>query len=117
MGPELRILSTKPSGSTRATFRYSARMRIHMSIFVVFPKRLENLIRFSISRPDDVDALVSKADNRSRRGRICRGATLLSRIALHPSADNLAVQKSAQIIPSVASPTPCQSAKGNIGQA
>ena len=40
--------STKPSGSTRATFTCSPSTRFPISIFVVSPKRCESLIRFSI---------------------------------------------------------------------
>ena len=49
MGPERELTSTKPSGSTRATLTCSPSTRFPISIFVVFPKRCESLIRFSIS--------------------------------------------------------------------
>jgi len=48
-GTGARGTSSKPSGSTRATFTCSPSMRIPISVFVVFPKPCENLIRFSIS--------------------------------------------------------------------
>src|SRR6059058_369990 len=40
--------STKPSGLTRATYPCSPSTRVTITAFVVFPKRCESLIRFSI---------------------------------------------------------------------
>src|SRR5947207_2501640 len=78
--------STKPSGSTRATFSYSPSTRFPISGFVVSPKRCGSLIRFSILRADDVDTLVTKAAIAQAEGDLPRAAALLT--PLHPNADD-----------------------------
>ena len=60
--------------------------RFPIWLFVVFPKRCESLIRFSISYPDDVDTLAFKAAIAQAEGDLPRAAALLA--PLHPNADD-----------------------------
>ena len=86
MGPERSPTSTKPSGSTRATFTCSPSTRFPISTFVVSPKRCESLTRFSIShRTTSISSRQRRAIAQAE-GDLPRAAALLA--PLHPAADD-----------------------------
>src|SRR5206468_3645842 len=70
--------STKPSGSTRATFSYIWLRR--------FPEALRKLNQVLDITPDDLDTLVTKATIAQAEGDLPRAAALLA--PLHPAADD-----------------------------
>jgi len=78
--------STKPSGSTRATFTYSPSTRLPISSIVIYPKHCEVDQVLNIT-PDDVDTLAYKAAIAQAEGDLPRAAALLA--PLHPNEDNL----------------------------
>ena len=78
--------STKPSGSTRATFTYSASTRIPISTLRRFPEALRKLDQVLDITPDDVDTLAVKAAIAQAEGDLPRAAALLA--PLHPNADD-----------------------------
>ena len=78
--------STKPSGSTRATFTSSPSTRFPISLFVVSPKRCESLIRFSIlHRTTWIPSCKRRLSHKPRA--ICRVPRRLL-APLHPTADD-----------------------------
>ena len=86
MGPERRRISTKPSGSTRATFASSAQHAVSYTDLRRFSEALRKLDQVLNITPDDVDTLVSKAAIAQAEGDLPRASALLA--PLHPKADD-----------------------------
>ena len=78
--------STKPSGSTRATFTCSPSTRFLISVFVVFPEALRKLDQVLDITPDDLDTLVLKAAIAQAQGDLPR--LLRSSLRCIRAADN-----------------------------
>ena len=77
--------STKPSGSTRATFTCSPSTRFPISLRR-FPEALRKLDQVLNITPDDPDILAIKAAIAQAEGDLPRAAALLA--PLHPTADD-----------------------------
>ena len=88
-GTGVGLISTKPSGSTCATFTASMAARVLLyQIFVVSPgSAAKALIRLSISTADDLEILALKASIAQAEGDLPRAAALLT--PLHPTADDI----------------------------
>src|SRR6267378_4283664 len=84
-GIEANRISTKPSGWILLTLTCSRSTRFPISSFVVFPKRCESLIRFSISHRT-TSIRLAKADIAQAEGDLPRASALLA--PLHPAADD-----------------------------
>ena len=109
--------STKPSGSTRATFTFSASTRISYICLRRFPEALRKFDQVLDITPDDLDTLVEKAAIAQAEGDLPRASALLA--PLHPNADDFG-RRGNTSLPSDPGAPPCAnhpSAKGNIGQA
>ena len=78
--------STKPSGSTRATFTCSPSTRFPISTLRRFPEALRKLDQVLDITPDDVDTLALKAAIAQAEGDLPRASALLA--PLHPAADD-----------------------------
>ena len=109
--------STKPSGSTRATFSLLTQ---HALLYIDcrrFPEALRKLDQVLNITPDDPDTLAFKAAIAQAEGDLPRASALLA--PLHPSADDTAAVGNTSL-PSDPGAPPCTdhpSAKGNTGQA
>ena len=110
-------ISTKPSGSTRATLTCSPSTRISYIELRRFPEALRKLDQVLDITPDDLDTLVVKAAIAQAEGDLPRASALLA--PLHPAADDSAGVGNTSL-PSDPGAPPCTnhpSAKGNTGQA
>ena len=79
-------ISTKPSGSTRATLTCSASTRNSYIALRRFPEALRKFDQVLDITPDDVDTLAAKAAIAQAEGDLPRAAALLA--PLHPPADD-----------------------------
>ena len=79
--------STKPSGSTRATFHLLSQHALSYNDLRRFPEALRKLDQVLDITPDDVDTLVVKAAIAQAEGDLPRASALLA--PLHPNADDI----------------------------
>ncbi len=97
--------STKPSGSTRATFTCSPSTRFPISDLRRFPEALRKLDQVLDITPDDVDTLAVKAAIAQAEGDLPRASALLA--PLHPAADD-SVRLETQVYQAILERRPAQ---------
>ena len=116
-GTRARVTSTKPSGSTRATFTLLTQHALSYIDLRRFPEALRKLDQVLNITPDDVDTLAIKASIAQAEGDLPRAAALLA--PLHPNADDTQALET-QVYQAILERQPCTNdcpAKGNTGQA